>query len=77
MDFKVYSIFDRVAQHCLAQVVCSVNDGVAIRMYQDFLAGNGKPVNPNDFQLWCIGRFDSKTGLISSLPVENIVIQGE
>lgn len=53
------------------------NEQLAIRMFRASFIDNNKnimSIYPEDFRLVKIGEYDSKTGLIDSLPVTKFVI---
>lgn len=66
MMYGIYSIYD-VAMKCYAQPFYQVNDDVAKRSFKMAInnpaAENLYPVR-DDLELWCIGHFDDKCGMI-------------
>lgn len=71
---KLYSVRDSVADQFMAPSVAD-NDNVAIRDFR--IAMNRTDLflyqNPQDFDLFCIGTYDTNSGLISPVdPPKNI-----
>ena len=66
MMYGIYSIYD-VAMKCYAQPFYQINDDVAKRSFKMAInnptAENLYPVR-DDLELWCIGYFDDKCGMI-------------
>lgn len=60
MDTKIYALLDTVAQDFGPPFV-AINDGVAKRQSRQLLA---QAVHMADFELYCIGDYDTATGEI-------------
>lgn len=67
MSFRLYSIFDRVAQ-VFTEPFSFINDAAAIRAFNNAQSQPGTTIfsNPADFQLFFICEFDNHDGSISS-----------
>lgn len=65
---NLYCIYDKVAQES-GPIFEAKNDGVAERMYFDLVHNQQKnPVfDQNDYQLLCLGSFDSESSKIVPL----------
>lgn len=63
MKRNIYSIKDVIADEFGAIETCK-NDAVATRMFKNILSQ--QKVNPDDFELWCLGTVDTETGVIVS-----------
>lgn len=57
----LYSVYDKVQGEYAAPVV-AVNDNVAKRWFKKVVASSG--FDPMDFQLYKLGTFDTKLGII-------------
>lgn len=64
----VYSIFDKKALDHQG-VTLSPNDDVAVRWLREGLRGSNTQMEkfPEDFQLRCVGVFDTETGQMTGL----------
>lgn len=64
---KLYSLKD--VKSGFMSIMLFKNDELAIRAYQNMLADkqpNLVTMNPNDFELWCLGDYDQDCGAIVS-----------
>lgn len=78
MILNVYSMRDKHTG--FLSPTFEVNDQVAIRAFSYALLNTPGSVlgfAPTDFDLYCLGSFDTDTGFISSLPVPSLVITGD
>lgn len=73
MVFQLYAIFDRVAASYTAPN-CQINKGTAVRWFSG--AMQDSKLRPSDFDLVYLGKFDSESGVITSLDVPEYVING-
>lgn len=67
MVMMVYSIRDKVADD-FGPLMCCKTDGVAVRAMRQAV-GKG---SLDDYQLWCVGRFDTETGELDAAPGREI-----
>jgi hypothetical protein len=69
MRLSIYSIYDKTAQAYI-QPFYMHNNGLAIRAFQDNVNDNSGNNNinkhPNQFDLYKLGTYDDKTGVIES-----------
>lgn len=71
--FKLYVIYDRVAEQ-YAEPKTFINEGCAVRWFNGVLSQS--KFEPADFDLYCVGDFDSDTGVISALEKPSFVMHG-
>jgi len=68
MIISLYTIRDKVAEEC-GPVFQATNDGVAVRSTVKILS---QSVDPNDYELLCIGAFNTETGAIAPEHVRQV-----
>lgn len=63
MKMLVYSAFDKKAKDHQG-LTLAPNDEVAVRWFKEGVPGSGTPMEkyPEDFQLRCVGEFDTTAG---------------
>lgn len=65
MIVLLYSIYDNVAKEYGPIYHCK-NDGVALRMFKDVIGKvNTDVAFVKDYELYCVGSYDTDTGKIS------------
>ena len=66
MKMKAYAVFDIKAQ-VFTQPFFQLNDAVAQRIIQNAAnsEGHNYNLNPEDFELWCIGEYNDQDGLLT------------
>lgn len=67
MKVNIYTIYDKVANEC-GPIYQAKNDGVAFRAFIN-LIGENSTVNPSDYDVYCLGEFDTETR--SFVPEDN------
>lgn len=72
---KLYTLFDKVAG-VYASPSHFVNDGVAKRHFSELMSYDGYKNNKSDYELYCIGDFDTKTGFIDALDKLVLIAKG-
>lgn len=71
---NMYTLFDRkLREH--GQIVLANNDEACKRALKDGLSGSGSTVEkyPEDFDLMCVGSFDSETGMVVPIGIPKLV----
>jgi len=76
MTYKLYAVYDNVAEEA-GPIFCAVNDGVATRQFRQIVQNTE---NRNDFELFFLGLYDSKTVELkeevkSSVPVQQVKVE--
>ena len=59
MKVNIYTIYDKIAEEC-GPVYQAKNDVVAYRAFKS-LIGDTPNVNPNDYDVYCLGLFDTES----------------
>ncbi len=59
MKVNIYTIYDKVSEEC-GPVFQSKNDVVAYRAFKHLISEESS-VNPNDYDLYCLGLFDTES----------------
>ena len=71
----MYALFDRKLRE-YGQLVQSNNDEAVKRNLRDGLTGTNSIVekHPSDFDLYCLGEFDTESGVITPASVPKLVV---
>lgn len=73
MIVKLYSIKDEMTEFSV-QLTPFVEEPTAKRWFRDTVKSNQlMRDNPEDFSLWEVGNFDSKTGQLEHLPFPQLI----
>ena len=82
MKMKAYSVFDSKAE-VYSQPFFQLNDAVAQRIIANAAnsEGHNYNLNPEDFELWCIGEYNDEDGMMTPsktkiLDVATLIKQG-
>lgn len=67
MTLNMYNVKDRVSDEFAPPYVAK-NDAVALRQFNHLISN----LNPQDYELYCIGKYDTDTGLITVTLPEKI-----
>lgn len=70
----IYSVLDRKLRE-YGQLGLARNDEAVQRAIGDQVRGSGTLMEkyPGDFDLYCVGEFDSETGVVEGYPVPRLV----
>lgn len=72
MKYGIYAIHDLLTS--FGPLFLEQSDDCALRNFNQLSLSDNVPVN--DYDLFCLGEYDIKTGLIVSLPVPRLVCHG-
>lgn len=73
MSYNVYTIYDRLAGQ-YAEPHCDLNHATATRWFTSIMSQS--KLNHSDFDLVCLGSYDSLTGQLVSLNKPEFVVNG-
>lgn len=68
MNYQLYCVYDKIAEQYGAPF-CSLNDATATRSFNQQI--NSNPMSePTDFELYCVGLFDTDNGsIVPNIPL--------
>lgn len=75
MNYQLYAIYDKVAEQYGSPFV-SLNDAVAVRSFNAECKRN-MLAEPTDFELYCIGLYDTSLGSITPNTPIRFVAKGQ
>lgn len=75
---RLYTVYDNVAESATGPLLVFPNDAAARRAFQDALTGETSlAAHPQDYDLCCVGEFDSVSGQVTGHPAHEVVITGK
>lgn len=79
LETRIYAIYDVKTGH-YGPVMTFVNDGTAIRSFQEMLTSQDPnsllSLYPSDYILFCLGLYDQETGKIECCPAPMNILSG-
>lgn len=78
MKYGLYSIRDKMSGYGVTN--CQVNDEIAKRNFDMLVMDENATLlstHPQDFELYCVGEFDSDTGKVTSFDQIRLICKGD